>query len=136
MTRRGVTLIELLVALVLLGLSLAGLAALWGFGFNVTRDSQDMAVAYSVARQEVERAKNLSFFFLPEATWTTSYDGLGRPTAEANPHFVATVTVHTIPDANGKLNTGCLREISVTVTARDQAAPMFQTLTYLSRGGV
>ncbi|MFB3880101.1 MAG: prepilin-type N-terminal cleavage/methylation domain-containing protein [Armatimonadota bacterium] len=136
MRRRGVTLIELLVALLLLGVSLAGLAALWSFGFNVTGDSQDMAAAYSVARQEIERAKNMSYFFLPEATWTTSYDDLGNPTSEANPHFVATVTVHTIPDANGELNTGCLREVSVAVTARDQASAMFETLTYLTRGGV
>ena len=136
MRRRGVTLIELLVALLILGVSLIALVGLWGFGFNVTGDSQDLAVAYSVARQEIERAKNMTYFFLPEATWTSSYDGLGNPTTEADPHFVAAVTVHTFLDANGELNTGCLREMSVTVTARDQGQAVFETLTYLTRGGV
>ncbi len=137
MRPRGVSLIELLVALLILGVSLLALVGLWGFGFNVTRDSQDMAVAYNVARQEIERAKNMSYLFLPEATWATSYDGLGHvSTTESPPHFVATVTVHTLPDANGELNTRCLREVTVSVTARDQASAMFETRTYLTRGGV
>ncbi len=134
---RGLTFIELLVALIILGVALAGLLSLWSFGLRVTGHSQDLGVAYNVARQEIERAKGLSFVFLPEATWTTGYDSLGSPTTtEVPPHFVATVTVHTIPDENGELNTGCLRQVDVTVSARDRDETLFATRTYLTRGGV
>jgi type II secretory pathway pseudopilin PulG len=130
------TLVELLVATLLLGVALGGLIAIWPFGYNVTRRSQDVAIGYNIARQEVERAKNVGFMLLPEATWTTGYDGLGQPTSDESPHFTAVTTLQTIPDVNGELNTRCLRLLEVRVTERDVNGVVFETETYLTRGGV
>jgi prepilin-type N-terminal cleavage/methylation domain-containing protein len=136
MRQRGLTLIEVLVALLLLAAGLSGLMGLWTFGFNVTRHSQDLGVGYNIARQEIERAKNIGFLLLPEATWTRGYDGLGNVAASPSPHFTATATVQTIPDANGQLNTSCLRTLHVRVNAREGNEVVFESTTYLTWGGI
>lgn len=136
MRQRGLTFIELLVALLLLAIALIGLVGLWAFGLNVTAHSQDMGAAYNVARQEIERARNVGFLLLPEGSWTADYDGLGNPTSDPVPHFTATCQVTTIPDANGEINTGCVRTLTVQVSARDRGGPLFETTTYFTRGGL
>jgi prepilin-type N-terminal cleavage/methylation domain-containing protein len=132
----GLTFIELLVALLLLAVALSGLMGLWTFGFNTTRHSQDLGVGYNVARQEIERAKNIGFLLLPEAEWTTTYDGLGHVTTETPPHFTAHAAVHTIPDASGQTNSSCLRTLYVRVNAREGNEVVFESTTYLSWGGI
>lgn len=136
MRSRGITFIELLVALLLLAVCLIGLVGLWSFGFNITGHSQDVGAAYNIARREVEKARTVGYMLLPEGTQTTAYDGLGNPTTGASPHFTATRTVLTIPDASGQINTGCLREVTVRVTARDMGGTAFETTTYFTRGGI
>jgi prepilin-type N-terminal cleavage/methylation domain-containing protein len=136
MRSRGLTLVELLVALLLVGVALGALVALWPLGFTTTQRSQDIGVGYNVARQEIERAKNMGFLLLPEGTWTTAYDGLGNPTASENPHFIATTSVQTIPDAYGEVHSRCLRVLHVEVDERDVSDPVFVSTTYLARGGI
>jgi prepilin-type N-terminal cleavage/methylation domain-containing protein len=136
MKRRGLTFVELMVALLLLAVALSGLMGLWTFGFNTTRHSQDLGVGYNIARQEIERAKNIGFLLLPEAEWTTIYDGLGHVTTDTPPHFTAHSTVQTIPDANGQVNTNCLRTLHVQVNAREGGEVVFESTTYLSWGGI
>jgi len=135
MTRRGLTLVELLVALVIMGVVLGGLVGLWTFGFNATRRSQDTAVGYNIARHEIEKVRTIGFTLHPEGARTTGYDGLGQPTGGA-PHFLATTTVHTVPDAQGQINTGCVREVTVQVISQDDLQPVFTTTSYLTKGGV
>ncbi|NIM05341.1 MAG: hypothetical protein GTO55_04475, partial [Armatimonadetes bacterium] len=113
-----------------------GLVGLFSFGFSVTRHSQDVGVAYSVARQEIERAKNISFLLLPEATLVTGYNGLGDLTTEASPHFIATTIIQTLPDENGEFNATCLRTVNVQVVAREGNELVFESTTYLTRGGI
>lgn len=136
MRHRGLTLIELLVALVLLGVGAAGLVALWPFGFTMTRLSQDLGVGYNVARQEVERAKNIGYLMLPEASWAGGYDGLGNPTADEDPHYTAAASVATIPDEAGEVHSRCLRVVNVRVTARGMDRAVFETTVYFARGGI
>ncbi len=136
MRRRGLTLIELLVALLLIGVAVAGLVALWPFGFTMTRLSQDLGVGYNVARQEMERAKNIGYLVLPEASWTAGYDGLGNPTADEDPHYTATASVTTIPDEAGEVHSRCLRVFYVRVVARDMTDAVFETTVYFARGGI
>jgi len=135
MSRRGLTLIELLVALLLLAVAISGLAGLWSFGFNTTRRSQDTGVAYNIARREIEKARNLGFMILPETTTTITYDGLGNPTT-VSPHFTVPTAMHTIPDAQGHINTTCLRQFTVRVISGHDSATLFETTTYFTRGGI
>lgn len=136
MRNRGISLIELLVALLLLALAISGLVVLWGFGFNTTAHSRDIGVAYSVARQEIESARGMGYMLLPEGSWTVGYDGEGHPTAEANPRFTATCTGATIPLPTGEIDSRCLRTLTVQVMARGRPGPVFETTTYFTRGGV
>jgi len=135
-TERGLTLIELMVALLLLAVSLSGLIGLWAFGFNTTAHSQDIGVAYSVARHEIERGRMIGYLLLPEQSWSTSYDGRGNPTTDPESHYLAIGEVSTIPDANGEINTGCLRTLTVRIRARDREEWIFETVVYLTRGGI
>jgi prepilin-type N-terminal cleavage/methylation domain-containing protein len=136
MRARGFTLVELLMALLLLALALSGLVMLWSFGFNTTAHSRDIGVAYSVARQEIESARGLGYMLLPEGSWTVSYDGEGHPTTEANPRFTAVCTGATIPLPTGEIDSRCLRALTVQVLARGRPEPVFETTTYFTRGGV
>jgi len=135
--RRGLSLIELLVAVVLLATALAGLIGLWSFGFSTTRHSQDVGVAYSIARQEVERAKNIGFLMLPR-NWerVQGYDGLGHESTAPNPHFTARVMMDEgVPP--GDLNSASLRSMKVQVWRgpTEGYELIFETITYLTRGG-
>jgi len=135
MMRRGLTLVELLVALVIMGVVLGGLVGLWTFGFNATRQSQDVGVGYNIARLEIEKVRTIGFLLQPEGARTTGYDGVGQPPG-STPHFLATTTVHTLPDAHGQINTGCVREVTVQVISKDDLQPVFTTTSYLTKGGV
>jgi type II secretory pathway pseudopilin PulG len=60
--RRGAfSLVELLVAVLLLSISVAAITTLWNFSRKVTERSRDWAEYYVVARQEAERGKNTLF---------------------------------------------------------------------------
>ncbi len=133
--QRGLSFIELLVAIIILGLALAGLIGLWTFGYNATRRSQDIAAGYNIARREIERQRNIGFEIAPEATITQGYDGAGAPVTEY-PHFVAVSTMHTLPDVTGQINITCLRRLDVQVTATDRNEVVFSTATYFTRGGI
>jgi prepilin-type N-terminal cleavage/methylation domain-containing protein len=136
MNRRGLTLIELLVALMLLAVAVSGLMGLWSFGFNTTKHSQDLGVAYNIARREIEKARNVSFMVLPEGTQTVGYDGSGSPTSQPSPHYTVTTIMRTIPDVNGQINALCLREFSVRVASYDSRDTLFETVTHFTRGGI
>jgi len=148
-SNKGFTLIELLVAMVILGVALAGLVSLWAFGFNTTAHSQDIGVAYSVARQEVEKVRNIGYSALQETIpdSTSYYDGLGNIIIGANPevnpstHFKAITVVHTIP-INGQtsLPTAYLRTVNIKITphgpAKEGTELLFETTTYLTLDGI
>jgi hypothetical protein len=106
------------------------------FGYATTRDSRNVAVGYNIARQEIEKAHAIGYVLLPEASWAADYDGEGKPTSVASSRFVATTTVHTIPDGTGQTNTGCLRTVEVRVVAAENRETVFATMTYLVRGGI
>lgn len=78
--RNSFTLIEILVAVVLLSTSLAAVMTLWSVSRRITERSRDTGEYYAIARQEVERERGNSFsylFILPTAylsrPWVTDY---------------------------------------------------------------
>jgi len=137
MNRRGMTLIELLVAVLILGVSLAGLVGLWAFSFNTTAHSQDIGVAYSIARQEIERVRNIGFLWLPvKQQWVRGYDGLGNETPEANPHFTATTIMDPYLSEGSVITNTSLRVVRVQVRSRERPEWLFETESYLTLGGI
>src|SRR6185437_3642779 len=65
--RRGETLVEVLVAALIVGVCIASLVSLWSFSFMTTRDSDDQDIAYTLARNAIETVKQTGFAFTPEA---------------------------------------------------------------------
>jgi prepilin-type N-terminal cleavage/methylation domain-containing protein len=63
-TSQGFTLIEILVAVLLLSISLAAIVSLWSVSRKITERSRDGGEYYAVARQEVERDKASQFKIL------------------------------------------------------------------------
>ena len=147
-SKRGFTLIEILVALTILGVALLAMSGLWYITYGQTAESADLGSGYSIARQEIEKAKAISFYYLPEASWTAYYTQKGVPhTGQTGAHFRANTQVTTVKDTNydgqpealaaGELpNTGHLRLVTVVVTALERPnKKVFETKTYLVRGG-
>src|SRR5438552_578480 len=66
--RQAFTLIEILISVLLLSLSLAAMASLWGFSRKITERSRDTAEYFAIARQEIERDKLTGFQGLFTAT--------------------------------------------------------------------
>ena len=135
MRRRGLTLVRVLVALVLLAVVLGGMMSLWSFGFNTTRHSQRVAAGYNVARREVERLRAVGFALVPEGPQCSGYDALGHPTAGV-PQYVASLEMYTLPDSAGRISVSCLRHLKVTVTHYTSGERVFDTDTYFAQGGL
>ena len=55
---RGLTLVELLVTALLLGIGLAGIAGMFTFGVVSNRKAANMTAAANRANQEIERLKD------------------------------------------------------------------------------
>ena len=131
MKRRGFTLVELLVALFILGIGVFGVLALWSFAFNITAHSQDKGVAYNIARREIEKAHAAGYMLMvPEGTRTVAYDGRGQETTDEQAQY--TVTIVSPPPA---VSTE-LRPMTVTVVLCSTGQVVYETVTYFSRGGV
>jgi prepilin-type N-terminal cleavage/methylation domain-containing protein len=83
-TSRGFSLIEVLIAVLLLSMSMAAIVRLWSISRSVTERSRDWGEYYAVARQEVERDKSYQFkvLYITESRNGTSrisdYDESGR----------------------------------------------------------
>ncbi len=131
MRARGFTLIEVLVALFVLGTTVFGVLALWSFAFNTTAHSQDLGVAYNIARKEIEKAHNLGYMLIPAGTWTVGYDGMGQETNANPPHYTVTLDTGEAPP-----DSSYLRTMTVTVVAHNSGRVVFETETHFSRGGV
>lgn len=84
--RRGFTLVELLVTLLILGLALVSLSQLYLAGMWTTQKAQYMTIATKRAQAEIERTQNLGLLILrngpneesyPSADYTYHSDGHG-----------------------------------------------------------
>jgi prepilin-type N-terminal cleavage/methylation domain-containing protein len=135
MRSRGFSLVEVLVALLLLAVVLGGMLSLWSFGFNATRHSQRIAVGYNIGRRQVERVRAIGFAFMPEGPQCGGFTSLGDPT-DGRPQYVAALEMYTLPDSAGEINARCLRRLKVTVTEYATGEQVFDTDTYLTQGGL
>jgi Tfp pilus assembly protein PilV len=77
--RRGGSYIEILVTILILGVSLVAALNLFSFSFLMTEKTADEGIAYNLLRKSVESVRNLgfSYVFLPDGTVTTYYNSTG-----------------------------------------------------------
>ncbi|MES2461707.1 MAG: type II secretion system protein [Armatimonadota bacterium] len=77
----GFTLIEVLIAVVLLSLSLAAMVTLWSVSRRITERSRDSAEYYAIARQEAERFRVLGY----QSVFNESRTSTAAPYTYINP---------------------------------------------------
>ncbi len=141
----GITLVELLIAALLLAIGLMGLINAWVFSFNITTASDDLGVAYNLGRYAMEQVKMNGFYAQPEGTVTTYYDGTQNQVAQTSASNRYTVTVSVVSDAVKSGTAGqagavpadnALRTVNITVKLSGTNTVLFQTGTYLVRAGI
>ncbi|MCL5283866.1 MAG: prepilin-type N-terminal cleavage/methylation domain-containing protein [Armatimonadetes bacterium] len=141
----GFTFIELMVAAVVMTIGLMGLINLWIFSFQVTTNTDYTGISYNLGRQAVERTKMLGFANAPEGTSTTYYDGDQNQVGSGSGSAVYKVTTSIVSDSVQSGSPGqpgavpsdtALRTVTVTVTVISTGKVVYQTNTYLARGGI
>ena len=134
--RRGVTLIELLVASVIVATSLMGLVSAWMFSFQVTRRSDETEVAYNLARSAVEQLRAYGFYYADPSIIPAWYDVNQQQTASSTgAYYHLVVAVRNGSDAPPGAGHLILRQVDATVTRVSDGTAIYHTSTYLALGG-
>ncbi|MDX2064316.1 MAG: type II secretion system protein [Fimbriimonadaceae bacterium] len=151
-SRRGFSLVELLVASVVATIGIAGMATAWMFNLRTIGQQRLISVAGQIARTEVENAKALGFANLPLGTLSGStgthtssleyytIDGV-KTTSTTNRYYsVQRVTTDTNVTAGSgtayTLNDASRRAVVVTVRLVSDNSILSQMGTIVVRGGV
>jgi Tfp pilus assembly protein PilV len=142
------TFIELLVATLLMVMALMGLMSLWVVAFSFTAQSSDTGAGYNLGRLEVERMKDIGFFYATDGTQTRFFKqtsaGVTEVASAAGADFQVTTSVttgHLTGNSDASFQRAAsasdqeMRRVRVTVTALHPQEVVFDTVTYLSRGG-
>ncbi|MES2461581.1 MAG: type II secretion system protein [Armatimonadota bacterium] len=153
---RAFSLIEVLVAVMLLAISTASLIRLWGLSRTLTERNRDWSEYYSVARQEIERDKSQQFKALyittgtAVASRTSDYDEKGAllatnlatgAAATTNAYYRAVstytlVTTGSETDATRRLGVQTVRVYRKIGTTLDTATVVYQVTDFYSAAGV
>lgn len=136
---RAFTLIEVLVASVVVGTCIAGIVSMWAFTYGLTAKADIQSVAYNIGRRALEEAKQTGFQDSTEGTTTVYYSkqGDGRSTTvTASSVYSVTTTVATDVMSGAAPASNGLRTVTVTVSVLNPASTAYQCSTYLARAGI
>ncbi|MCW5943382.1 MAG: type II secretion system protein [Fimbriimonadaceae bacterium] len=140
--RRGATIIEGLVAAVVLALSLAGMVSMWSFTVQASSSTDRLGVSYTLARQVMEQAKILGFQNLPEGVTTTYFDANGLSMGATGAKYTVTRTVTTANpvylthvQSGAQTLIGGVRTVTVFVDAAVGSAEDYRLTSYLVNSG-
>ncbi len=134
--KRAFTLIEALVATLIVSVSLMALVTLWRFGFDLTSKTDDVGVACNVARHEMERVKLQGFDNAQDGTTTTYYtaQGAAQTGPGASNRFQATTTVTTY---GAYPSYDATRTVTITVVSLlPTPVTLYHTGTELTKSGI
>jgi prepilin-type N-terminal cleavage/methylation domain-containing protein len=151
-SRRGFSLVELLVASVVATIGIAGMASAWMFNLRTIGQQRLISVAGQIARTEVEDAKALGFANLPLGTLSGTtgthtgavqfytIDGVKTTSTTDRYYSVQRVITDTNVTAGSgtsyTLNDASRRAVVVTVRIVNGNAILSQMGTYIVRGGI
>lgn len=146
--RRGATIIENLIAAVIMGIALVGVVSMYGFVTTTTRNNDRIAMAYNLGRSATEEIRLQGFAYAPEGASTAYYDVDGNliPPADlqtVNPSFSVTKLVTTTNavyrthvQSGQQTLIGGTREVTVTVEFMDaEGEEDFVIKTLLTESG-
>ena len=133
---RGFTLIEALVATLIMALSIMAMISLWNFTFNLTVKADNVGVAYAVGRHAMERVKLAGFEFADEGATTLYYDRLGgsESAARSAQHRMKAVT--SINSGLGYPSYNASRAVVITITQLNTGEMLYKTGATLTKKGI
>ena len=135
--QKGFTLIEMLVALLIVSVALMSMIGVWTFGLSTTRSTDDYQIAASLSHMAMEQAKRDGYYFA--TSHTSYYTGStaeidGSPTQLSDSRFRVDTTIYTGTDpVRPDLE---LKAVVVTVTRLRDDKQLATCQTYLSAGGI
>ncbi len=140
----GISIVELLVAGLLLSMGLAACVKLWMFSYLVTTDTDKVGISYNLGRQALEQVRASGFTGASEGATIAYYSGapalVGSSTGAA--YKVTTTIVSTAVSSGTAGSTGAvpsssaLRTVNVSVQDVSNTTTLYSTHTYLTRGGI
>ncbi len=131
--QRGLTLIEALVAALIVGVSLTALMSAWLYSFHMTRRTDELTVAYNLGRMSVERMRAMGYFYADPRGMPEWWDVNMQPSGVTGAYYRVVTTITTGRDA--ALPQYNLKQIEVVVQRVSDRAELFRTQTYLTWGG-
>ena len=136
--RRGFSLIEVLVASVVVAVCLAATISMWYFSFGLSVRADMQGVAYNLGRKEMEDVKQAGFQDTAEGTSIVYFDKQGGSESAtlSSSHVYKVTTVVTSSALSGSSPApSALRTVTVTVTSLATGQTIYQASTYLARAG-
>ena len=131
----GFTLVEVLVATLIMAVSVAAMVSLFRFAFNMTTKANFQGIAYAIGRREMEQVKLAGFDFAPDGTTITNYTNLGSPTGQGQTVVFRATTSVTTYGSPGSYASHRIVTITVT-TVQNTADTLYQSGTQLSKAGI
>ena len=141
----GFSYVEILVSALLMSIGLMGLLNTWLFSYNITTNTDDSAISYSLGRYALERVKMIGFQSATEGTSNLYYSGneasvsAGSSTCRYTVNTSVTsdmVQSGTIGVAGAVPKDNAIRTVVITVKMYSTNAVLYRTTTYLARAGV
>jgi uncharacterized protein (TIGR02598 family) len=156
MRRRGASIIEVLIAISIMGVCIAALTSLFLFSFNLTRNSDERSTGYNIARRELERIRSEGFKNTiivrdsdgnitsqgRDGTEVIYYSNQGtRLSSSSGATYSATVVVtsdklDTLSGGGTRPAADALRTVIVTVRKISNSSVVFTDGTFIVRSGV
>ena len=134
---RGVTLVETLVAVIILSIVSLGAIATWSYSEKVPANKRLTEMASYIAVHEIEVVKAQKYLHVADGTTTTYYDKNGIPTAVISNVFYTAVTTVGMPSGVTALNTTAdLREIVCVVSDKNATKTYGTERTLIALGGL
>lgn len=142
--RRGVTIVETLVASLILGTGLAAVVSMWYASYSMSNQTDTKGIAYAIGRHALEEVKETGFRYAMEGTTNLYYDsgGANESTAQGTSSIYQVTTTIT-SDKLSTSSTGsqipaddALRTVVLTVTYLPKTQTLYSTGTFLVRSGL
>lgn len=141
----GISIIEVLVAGIVLSVTLTGLIGLFAFALDLTASTDEASIGYNIARRRLEEIRALGFKYAQEGTTIRYYDLNGNNehvNEDTSTIYQSTVTITSDRFSyNAFSNTfepadSALRTVVVSVVLFNTGEEVARVATYLARSGI